>query len=1022
MAQQHRRTRTLALVAAGATTVALLSPTSADSADRVRGGGHRVSVTLDEGTNIGVAVSPDAERVIFDLQGDLYAMSMDGGRARRLNPAALAAARPDWSPDGDAVVFQAYAGSNFQVMTMRPDGTRRHRLTHGAYDSRDPVYSPNGSKVAYSSNRAGTFDIWVLDLESGTRTRWSKGEGSEIEPTWSPDGERVAYVAESTIESVDADGNIETVQEEPGARISTPAWSPDGETMVYTRRAGNASELYADGERISAPGEDVFPLQADWIAGDELVYAADGKIRHRTLGDASVSDIPFSVHIEFRRPSYTPKEHEFGTRRGSQPVTGIVSPVVSPDGEHVAFVALNDLWVMRIGRRPRRVTHDTYAELTPTWSPDGSRLAYSSDRSGYEAVYVRDVSTGEERRLNDFDSSEYGAQNQYGATWCPAGDKIAFQTGLGGFTSVATFVTDLSTGETTEAIGSLFQPGRPSWGPDCESLAIAAPHEDHNEILSVDLASGERRWIDPAPANNISTRASGNGPVWSPDGTRIAFVRDDVLWVMRMDESGDPKSAPKPITGEVADEISWTGDSRRLMYLSAGTLRTVGVGGGRSRTVRVPLRWRNRAPRGLTIIRAGRLWDGAGAKVRRDVFVLVRRERILAVLPSRGSAAHTSVPDVAGVPAVADVARLRSLPGVRFVDASKLTVMPGLIDSHVHSGWAPFLGSRQGRQMLSYGITGAISMGDPAYTSLEQKESVLAGRMVAPRLFAGAEAIDGSQPGWGFMRATDNRTSLRRQLGRIGDLDVDSVKTYMRLPNGYRGQAIRAAHEMGLPSFSHYFYPAMRFGQDGMSHLHPPTRRRISRVVSQTGRFYEDVEKLSVESQMAIHLTEFNNTLLAEHPETLTDPRIRTLYADWQQADLERAYEQVTSTDQTQTRELLTRWQSTLRRLHRRGTPVMVGTDMPLNQVAYGLHQVLRMMVRFGGFEPYEALRAATVGPAKQFGVADEIGRVRRGYVADLTFVRGNPLRDIEDADNVAMVMRGGRLFTMRELLAPFRD
>ncbi|QKY70263.1 hypothetical protein [Lentibacillus sp. CBA3610] len=81
-----------------------------------------------------------------------------------------------------------------------------------------------------------------------------------------------------------------------------------------------------------------------------------------------------------------------------------------------------------------------------------------------------------------------------------------------------------------------------------------------------------------------------------------------------------------------------------------------------------------------------------------------------------------------------------------YVDASDLTVIPGLWDAHVHQELsALFLGGCQGRQLLSFGITSTISVGDPAYRSIEDREAITSGACVAPRLFASGEPIDGSR-------------------------------------------------------------------------------------------------------------------------------------------------------------------------------------------------------------------------------------------------------------------------------------
>jgi Tol biopolymer transport system component len=75
------------------------------------GGTQTVAVT--EGTNVAATLSPDQRTIIFDLQGALWTLPIEGGAATRLTEDFLEPARPDWSPVGDKVAFQAYAGGTF---------------------------------------------------------------------------------------------------------------------------------------------------------------------------------------------------------------------------------------------------------------------------------------------------------------------------------------------------------------------------------------------------------------------------------------------------------------------------------------------------------------------------------------------------------------------------------------------------------------------------------------------------------------------------------------------------------------------------------------------------------------------------------------------------------------------------------------------------------------------------------------------------------------------------------------------
>ena len=355
------------------------------------------------------------------------------------------------------------------------------------------------------------------------------------------------------------------------------------------------------------------------------------------------------------------------------------------------------------------------------------------------------------------------------------------------------------------------------------------------------------------------------------------------------------------------------------------------------------------------------------------------------------------------------------------IDGSSLTAMPGLWDAHVHQELSrSFFGGRQGRQLLAFGITDTVSMGDTAYESIEDREALAAGARVGPRLFANGEPIDGSRVYYNFMRPTTSGEQLGRELSRVPALDYDIFKTYVRLPNDFQRAAIAAAHRLGLPAFSHYWYPSIAFGQDGTSHVSATQRLGFSRTETESILAYEDVIELAAASKTAMTSTLFeSNSLLAFDPGLLSDPRTETLYTPFQYEELEEAYTTATTTDQTVDRTTLAREVGILTRILRSGGRVLAGTDIPLAPVGVSLHLNLRGLVRYG-MTPYEALRTATSLPARQVGVEADLGTVESGKLADLVLVEGNPLRRIEDAADVRLVIKDGRARSVDQLIAPY--
>ena len=776
--------------------------------------------------------------------------------------------------------------------------------------------------------------------------------------------------------------------------MNSPSWSPDGTKIAYEQFANNRSQLMVSGTQVGT-SNDVFPFYANWLSDDELLYTADGKIKVTSIDAGATREVPFQSQFRLSRPPYARKQFDFDSQKQQQ-VKGIVSPALSPDGKHVLFQALNQLWVMEIGKKPHPITNDSYYKVDPAWSSDGKRIAYSSDKAGTEDIYVIDVATGAEQRVSSLPGAEVSS------AWSPDGSTLAFQDQTG-----ATYTVGIDNGNVQQVVGSLFTPSKPSWFANGNTLAIGAlkPYtrrfrEGTNQLLTVEIANGAQTYTEPAPFKSLSTRGD-DGPVYSPDGSAVAFVMESVLWVKPVDANGVSTGEARQITSEVTDAPTWSGDSRELLYLSSGELRLVSRDGGSPRTVPLDLPWKQEMPHARTVIHAGRLWDGRGSDVLTDVDIVVLGNRIVQIRP------HMKDSD--------DEQRL-----TRYVDASNQTVIPGLWESHTHIA-NKFYGDRLGRLWMAYGVTALISVSDPVYRAVEARESFASGNRVGPRFFATGEAIDGERIYYNFIRSvTGGDTQLQLELSRAKALDYDMLKTYVRLPHAAQAKVIRFAHDqMGVFTGSHYMLPGMAYGQDGQTHISATTRLGFSYTRSSAAISYQDMRDLIRLSGMFVISTTFNASLYAEDPGMVDDQRLLTLNTSWEQTGLQTKRDRAVSTDQSVSLDSLQKEEETVASILSGGGTVLAGSDSPLDNVATALHLNLRAQVKYGR-APWEALQTATVLSAKEAGVENDLGTVEPGKLADLTFVSGNPLNDIKDAANVQGVMKNGRFYSVAELVAPF--
>ena len=170
--------------------------------------------------------------------------------------------------------------------------------------------------------------------------------------------------------------------------------------------------------------------------------------------------------------------------------------------------------------------------------------------------------TGQSRQVTQLTTQPQGA------TWSPDGKRIAFFNVDGMWRVAEISVLDVATGAVTKIHDTLPQPGTPTWSPDGKRLALAevAPYstrfrEGTNQVLTMSAAGtapDTDKWYAPVPTLSIDSRG-GCGPVWSPDGTKMAAIYEGVLAVWPVSPAGEPLGPPRRVTTESAHSPSWAG-------------------------------------------------------------------------------------------------------------------------------------------------------------------------------------------------------------------------------------------------------------------------------------------------------------------------------------------------------------------------------------------------------------------------------------------------------------------------------
>jgi eukaryotic-like serine/threonine-protein kinase len=443
---------------------------------------------------------------------------------------------PALSPDGRQLVFSREIGRVRKLILSEPAESSERQLTRGNFDDTQPAWSPDGRTLLFvrAIDEGERFEpadvfgryiggnIWHLDVESGKEMRLID---DAYNPDWSRDGTRIAFDASWSgprrIWIADARGrNAQQVTTDDSEAIShvRPRWSPDGTKIVFQ----NIEVTRSDIRVVDVASRAAKSITDDFVLDVYPVWSFDGASiffsSYRT-GGINIWNIPVDLD---------------GTPAGPmQQITAgpghdVDLDVPRSDGRLVfAILKQNaELWRLPVDPAtgdaagpPEQVMAASRENTRGAWSPDGSRIAFGSDRGGEMNLWLLTLRDGKTRRL----------------TSGPGGDY------------------------------------QPNWSPDGRSLVFFSARAGAIDIWRYDF-DGE-----------VLTRLTGGeginiNPFFSPDGQHVAFMsdRDGRMEVFVMNGDG---SGVRQVTscGAMGHFVRWTADSTRVIFRCPSTKKTMSV-------------------------------------------------------------------------------------------------------------------------------------------------------------------------------------------------------------------------------------------------------------------------------------------------------------------------------------------------------------------------------------------------------------------------------------------------------------
>lgn len=494
-------------------------------------------------------ISPDGTKIAFCYKGDIYTVPTSGGHATPLmvTPGEYEA-KPVWSPDSKSIAFQSDKHGNFDIFLLGIGGGVPTRLTYNSVSETPEAFTPDGKSVVYSASiqdpaRSALFpsgrmtELYEVSVKGGQPKQILATPVTNL--SFLPDGSGFLYQ--------DTKGFEDTFRKHHTSSVTRDILMykfADGKHINLTNRAGEDTDPVA-GENgnfyylSELPGKtyNVFasnianPSQAKaltdfkthpvrFLSGAKngtLAFTYDGEIY--TLAKGASKPSKLNVTLTDIYPDETQKMQ----------VRGMSDAAVSPDGKSLAFISRGDVYVTSVEySSTKQITKTPAAESDITWSSDGKKLIYVSERDGkyniYEATLGRDDDQNFSNAtvINEKPMFKADGHERTAPIMSPDGKKLAFILDRNTLA-----VMDMK----TKAVKSLTDPkvnpernGRfyYTWSPDSKWIALTAVprmHEPYYDVCIVNVGNGDFH-------NLTNSGYFDENPKWVMDGNAIMFASE----------------------------------------------------------------------------------------------------------------------------------------------------------------------------------------------------------------------------------------------------------------------------------------------------------------------------------------------------------------------------------------------------------------------------------------------------------------------------------------------------------------
>lgn len=359
------------------------------------------------------SISPDGKSVVFSYGGNLYIVGSEGGEARKLTSHQAYDYAPVWSPDGKTIAFASDRFGNFDIYKVSAEGGVPVRLTTNSAKETPWTFTPDGKSILFTARIQDPASSVLFPKASMTELYSVSVEGGRPQQVLATPAEEVSFVGNTatflyqdckggeniwrkhhtssiTRDIWMYDGTKHTKLTDFKGEDRTPRVSADGKTVYFTSERDGSFNVYSF--PVDNPSQvrkitrhKTHPVRFLSVSDNGvLCYSYDGDI-YINKGAASSK---LSVSITTDDPDNDMTELS---------VSGGSDNDLSKDGKQIAFISRGEVFVTSTEfKTVKQITNTPEAESDVVFSPDGKKLAYSSEREGIWNIYTAEIKRKED--------------------------------------------------------------------------------------------------------------------------------------------------------------------------------------------------------------------------------------------------------------------------------------------------------------------------------------------------------------------------------------------------------------------------------------------------------------------------------------------------------------------------------------------------------------------------------------------------------------------------------------------------